>query len=246
MKLSEYLAQVGNQHTQQGNPHIKCDALYKTAKSLNCHLTPTQAIEFARCLLQKAQLILENNIEDANVQVWTAGEHKKSLYFGLTVASKAQQHKKASHRKKGPRRKKGSGAGSTDAKSPEDSQPEVAERMPQQSPYGTPEDPDGKYTGSKDLVKWLKNDAVSWDKDGRAFQDLWNDKGKVIGRHYLSPNEIMEYEKRQNVLRRAIGEPEVVAVATGDDYHQTSQEVVAKVPNDSRDSETMTAQEERV
>jgi hypothetical protein len=102
VNLSEYLAQADNQHSQQGNPHVRCNALGKTTKSLNCRLTPIQAIEAARHLLQKAQLILDEGIEDAVVHVWNVGENSEVLHFGLYEA------------RKGPRRKKGPRAGSAE------------------------------------------------------------------------------------------------------------------------------------
>jgi hypothetical protein len=105
MHLSEYQAQKGNRYAQEGNPSVRCNALSKTRKSVNVYLKPVQAIEFARHLLQKAQLVLQENIEDAVVQVWNVGEDNESLSIGLTQA------------RKGRRRKKGQGAGSADAKS---------------------------------------------------------------------------------------------------------------------------------
>ncbi len=93
MLLDEYLASEHNLDAQQGNPSVRCNAIYKTSKSFNCNLTPTQAIEFARYLLQKAQLILDANIEDAVVQVWNAG-NSTTLSFGLTKAVKRHRRKK--------------------------------------------------------------------------------------------------------------------------------------------------------
>ncbi|HJT77458.1 MAG TPA: hypothetical protein VJ739_09680 [Gemmataceae bacterium] len=91
MQLSEYLAQPGNSHAEQGNPHVECNALYKRRENFNCYLTASQAIECARHLLEKAQLILDNGIDDAVVQVWNKGEHNEKLYFGLTEARKGRR-----------------------------------------------------------------------------------------------------------------------------------------------------------
>jgi hypothetical protein len=94
MKLSEYLAQEGNLHKEQGNPSVKCNALSKTGKSFNCYLKPGEAIEFARHLLTKAQLILDNQIEDGVVHVWNVGGDSESVSFGLNTARKVLRRKK--------------------------------------------------------------------------------------------------------------------------------------------------------
>jgi hypothetical protein len=103
VKLSEYLAQEGNQHRREGQLPVACNAMYKTAENLNCYLTASQAIEHARAMLAKAQLILDNDIEDAVVHVWSRGKNKEKLYHGLNQA------------RKGPPRRRGAGAGSTEA-----------------------------------------------------------------------------------------------------------------------------------
>ena len=94
MQLSEFLVQKDNLHAQQGNPSVRCNALGKTAKSFNCYLKPSQAIEFARHLLQKAQLILDSSTEDAVVHVWNVGEDNESVSFGLNTARKGHRQKK--------------------------------------------------------------------------------------------------------------------------------------------------------
>ena len=95
MQLSEFLAQEGNDHSVQGNPGVECNALYKTKQNLNCYLTPSQAMEFARHLLEKSQLILDNGIEDTVIQVWNQGEANEKVYFGLTKARKGPRRKKS-------------------------------------------------------------------------------------------------------------------------------------------------------
>jgi hypothetical protein len=47
MKLSDYLADKSNAHTQQGNPVVEVNALYKAKDNFNCYLTPTQAMNLA-------------------------------------------------------------------------------------------------------------------------------------------------------------------------------------------------------
>ena len=57
----------GNRHETEGNPSVTCNALNKTATSFNCRLRPNEAIQLARNILQKAQLILEEDITDGTV-----------------------------------------------------------------------------------------------------------------------------------------------------------------------------------
>lgn len=95
MELSEFLADKSNQHSKDGNPSVTCNALYKTKDNLNCYLKPSQAITLARHLLAKAQVILDNNIEEAVVQLWNQGESNETLYLGLTKARKGKRRKKA-------------------------------------------------------------------------------------------------------------------------------------------------------
>lgn len=88
MQLSEFLTQSGNSHTVEGNPVVACNALYKNADNFNCYLTPSQAITLAQHLLQKAQLILDEKLEDTAVQVWNKGADNEKLYCGLVKARK--------------------------------------------------------------------------------------------------------------------------------------------------------------
>jgi hypothetical protein len=75
---------------------VECNALYKTKENVNCYLTPSQAMEFARHLLEKAQLNLDYKISDAVVQVWNQGEDNEKLYFGLIEGRKGPRRKKSS------------------------------------------------------------------------------------------------------------------------------------------------------
>jgi hypothetical protein len=88
MLLANFLADSENANRKQGNPHVVCNALYKTQENLNCYLTSTQAIELARNLLQKAQLIIDEKLGDAVVHVWNKGRTNERLYCGLTQARK--------------------------------------------------------------------------------------------------------------------------------------------------------------
>ena len=88
MKLSNFLAHRDNAHRKQGNPVVKCNALYKAKENVNCYLTPAQAIALSRNLLQKAQLILDEKLEDTVVHLWSQGKENERLYCGLNQARK--------------------------------------------------------------------------------------------------------------------------------------------------------------
>jgi hypothetical protein len=92
MLLSMYHAQNG----KDKNPSVQCNALSKTAKSVNCNLTPSQAEELAAYLLEKAKVIVENHIEDAAVQVWNVGVDSERLSIGLIKARKGPRRIKRS------------------------------------------------------------------------------------------------------------------------------------------------------
>jgi hypothetical protein len=94
MLLSDFLAQEGNAESAQGNPGVTCNALSKTEKSFNCNLTVAQAIALARHLLQKAQIIIDAELEDAAVQVYNIGLNSERLSCGLTPARKGPRRKK--------------------------------------------------------------------------------------------------------------------------------------------------------
>jgi hypothetical protein len=86
MLLHEFKADKDNEHRQQGNPKVLCNAVYKTEDSFNCYLTPSQAITLARHLLMKAQLLLDREIEDGAVQVWNTGPGNRVIRCGLVEA----------------------------------------------------------------------------------------------------------------------------------------------------------------
>jgi hypothetical protein len=88
MMVSDFLADKDNAHKEQGNPVVACNALYKAEYNFNCYLTPAQAIALARTLLQKAQLILDEKLEDAAVHLWNKGKDNEKLYCGLNQARK--------------------------------------------------------------------------------------------------------------------------------------------------------------
>jgi len=94
MKLQQFLSNKSNKHYSEGNPSVLCNALYKKEGNLNCYLTAPQAVEFARHLLEKAQIIMENDITDGAVQVWNEGASNERIYFGLIKARIGPRRKK--------------------------------------------------------------------------------------------------------------------------------------------------------
>jgi len=100
MKLKDFLATKDHPHAKQGNPHVVCNALYKTGKNINYLLTPSQAIEHAQNILQKAQLILDHDLDDAAVHVWNQGDANEKLYVGLNTARKGPRRKVKKAKKK--------------------------------------------------------------------------------------------------------------------------------------------------
>ncbi len=95
MKLSVYRANPDNRHKREGNPSVKCNAVYKKAGSLNCYLKTIQAIQLARNLLQKAQLILDEGLDDAVVQLWNAGPTSETLSCGIEKERKGGRRKRS-------------------------------------------------------------------------------------------------------------------------------------------------------
>lgn len=95
MLLADFKADPDNEHKRQGNGRVECNALYKKEDNFNCKLTPSEAMELARHLLQKAQLILDMQLEDAAVHLWNTGKDDERLYVGLDEARKGPRRKKA-------------------------------------------------------------------------------------------------------------------------------------------------------
>ncbi len=88
MQVSDFKEVPDNEHFMQGQPVVRCNALYKSVDSFNCYLTAPQAIELARNLLMKAQLIVENSLEVGAVHVWNKGKRNGELRCGLHKAPK--------------------------------------------------------------------------------------------------------------------------------------------------------------
>ncbi len=94
MRLANFRAQAGNAESKQGDPVVVCNALYKSTQSFNCNITAAQAIALSRNLLLKAQLILDEDLEAAAVQMWNTGPASENLYCGLIKARKGGRRKK--------------------------------------------------------------------------------------------------------------------------------------------------------
>ena len=88
MLLSQFLSDPNNPHKRDGNPCIKCNTVYKKDGSFNCYFTPTQAMEFARHILAKAQLILDNGIDDAGVHLWSMCAETQESILASTNSGK--------------------------------------------------------------------------------------------------------------------------------------------------------------
>ena len=98
MNLKEFLASDDPELYRMGGkrcPYVKCNSLSKTSKSFNVQMTPDEATDLARYILDKAQLIRSKGIEDAAVQLWNVGENNETIALGLMPL------------RKGPKRKKG-------------------------------------------------------------------------------------------------------------------------------------------
>jgi len=73
---------------------IRCDSLNKTQKSFNCKMTVPQAVRLATAILQKVQILIDDNIQGGAVKFWNIGEQSKSLACGLDPASKGGKRRK--------------------------------------------------------------------------------------------------------------------------------------------------------
>jgi hypothetical protein len=85
------MPKTGNAKLRQkedGNPKVKCSAVYKKEDSFNCQLRVEEAIQLARNLLQKAQLAAEEGEHNATVHLWNRGVGNRVLYCGLRIPAK--------------------------------------------------------------------------------------------------------------------------------------------------------------
>jgi hypothetical protein len=75
-------------------PSVRCNSLYKKETSLNCCLTPEQALEVARHLQQHAQFLVDNGVEDGGIHLYCPGEDNERLIFAFTDARKGPRRKR--------------------------------------------------------------------------------------------------------------------------------------------------------
>ena len=97
MKLAEFLASNDSELYRMGGkrcPSVRCNSLNKTGKSFNAQMTPDQATDLARYILDKAQLIRSKGLEDATVQLWNVGENSETISLGLMPERKGPRRKK--------------------------------------------------------------------------------------------------------------------------------------------------------
>ncbi|MEX0977269.1 MAG: hypothetical protein WDZ48_00360 [Pirellulales bacterium] len=71
-------------HKAEGNPKVKCNAQYTANDNWNCKLKANEAIQLARHLLKKAQLLVEEGLDDFSVHLWSTGSD--TLYCGIDKA----------------------------------------------------------------------------------------------------------------------------------------------------------------
>lgn len=79
-------------HREEGQAKVRCNAIYKNQKNLNVKLKATQALQLAKGLIQKAQILLEEEdglADDWAVHLWSTGGNR--LYCGLSPATKKSQ-----------------------------------------------------------------------------------------------------------------------------------------------------------
>ncbi len=85
--LEEFLADPENPHKVEGQLGTNANAVYlpKTKKIVNVYLSPEQALRVARNLVQKAEMLISNNVQDCGIQLWINQRKDKTgtLSFGL-------------------------------------------------------------------------------------------------------------------------------------------------------------------
>jgi hypothetical protein len=77
---------VATRQTKKKNRSVRCNRLYKTNQSLNIYLKPADAIQLAGYLLEKAQEILDGNLNDKAVQLYNAGKNTETLAVAVENA----------------------------------------------------------------------------------------------------------------------------------------------------------------
>jgi hypothetical protein len=99
VKYADFNAKSPDDAAWRLNPQVKCSAVEVSSKYLSCHLSPSEAIALARNLLDKAKLIIDEDLEDAAVHLWSdVVQTPNTLLCGtMPVARKGRKHKRASN-----------------------------------------------------------------------------------------------------------------------------------------------------
>ncbi len=65
----EFLSDPDNPHAVEGQLGTNANAVYlpKTEKIVNVYLSPEQALRVARNLVQKAEMLMANNVQDCRL-----------------------------------------------------------------------------------------------------------------------------------------------------------------------------------
>ena len=98
MKYADFNAKSPDDAGWRLNPQVKCNAVEMRSKYLSCHLSPSEAIELARNLLDKAKVIIDKDLEDAAVELWSDAQTPNTLLCGIwPVARKGRRKKRVSN-----------------------------------------------------------------------------------------------------------------------------------------------------
>jgi hypothetical protein len=96
VKHAEFNAKSPDDAEWRLNPKVKCNAVEMNSKYLSCHLYPSEAIELARNLLEKAKLIIDEGVEDAAVHLWSdAQQTPDTLLCGIRPVVRKRGRKKS-------------------------------------------------------------------------------------------------------------------------------------------------------
>lgn len=89
--MRENVARAIKRNKEERNVKIRCNALYKVADSFNCKLKAADAVRLARAILQKAQILLDEDLGDGVVHLWNKGRDSEVLYCGLGSGRKGER-----------------------------------------------------------------------------------------------------------------------------------------------------------
>lgn len=86
--LEEFLSAPDNPHTIDGQLGTNANAVYLPTgdkRIVNVYLSPEQALRVARNLVQKAEMLISNNVTGCGIQLWINQRKDKTgrLEFGI-------------------------------------------------------------------------------------------------------------------------------------------------------------------